>query len=44
MKKNLNDDTRYVKKWEESPVEKYPKWFPMVLIIALILLAAYFIF
>lgn len=44
MKKNLNDDTRYVKKWEEPAVEKNNGWFPIILLIALILLLAYFIF
>ncbi len=44
MKKNLNDDTRYVKKWEETKAEKNWGWMPVLLLVALILLLAYFIF
>ncbi|MFZ5501957.1 MAG: hypothetical protein ACOY3V_00210 [Pseudomonadota bacterium] len=43
MKKNLNDDTRYAKKWDDTPIEKKSEWLPFALLIATILLLAYFI-
>lgn len=44
MKKNLNDDTRYMKKWDDPPAEKKNEWLPLASLAVLVLLLAYFIF
>ena len=44
MKRNLNDDTRYMKKYEEPSGEEKSLWPPVLFFIFLILAAGYFIF
>jgi len=44
MKKNLNDDTRFMKDWNALSTEKNVGRLPIILLIAFVLLLAYFIF
>ena len=44
MKKNLNDDTRYMKPWQPEPSGKKSDRIPMLALLVVILLLAYFIF
>ena len=44
MKQNLNDDTRQIRKLEETPVERKAGWFLILFLIALVLLLGYFLF
>lgn len=43
MIKNLNDDTRYMKKWEGSSTENDPEWMAIASLILVILILGYFI-
>ncbi|MDD5300222.1 MAG: hypothetical protein PHD65_06985 [Gallionella sp.] len=43
MKKNLNDDTRYMRKWEGTPAGNELEWVTIVSLISAILLLGYFI-
>ena len=44
MKKNLNDDTRRIRKCEEPVVEKKAGWVFIVFLVVLILILGYFLF
>lgn len=44
MKQNLNDDTRQIRKFEETPVEKKAGWFLILFLVGLVLLLGYFLF
>lgn len=44
MKKNLNDDTRYMKPWQPDQPNKRSDWVLILGLLALILLLAYVIF
>jgi len=44
MKKNLNDDTRRIRKCEEPVVEKKAGWGFIVFLFVLILILGYFLF
>lgn len=44
MKRNLNDDTRQIKKCEEMPVEKKAGGFLIFILAASILLLGYLLF
>jgi len=43
MKKNLNDDTRYMKRWEDTPAGNEMEWETMAFLMVAILLSGYFI-
>jgi len=43
MKKNLNDDTRYMRKWDGTSAENESEWVAIVSLISAILLLGYFI-
>lgn len=44
MKRNLNDDTRQMRKCEETPVEKKAGWSLILFLMALVLVLGYFLF
>jgi hypothetical protein len=44
MKRNLNDDTRRIKKCEEPEIEKKTGWVFIAALLALVLLLAYYLF
>lgn len=43
MIKNLNDNTRYMKKWEGSSTENDSEWMVIALLISAILILGYLI-
>lgn len=43
MMKNFNDDTRYMRKWEDSPNENDSEWAAIAFLISVILFLGYFI-
>lgn len=44
MKKNLNDDTRRIRKCEEPVVEQKAGWVFIVFLVVLILILSYYLF
>ncbi|HEX5337213.1 MAG TPA: hypothetical protein VFW53_02140 [Gallionella sp.] len=44
MKKNLNDDTRYMEKFDDAPVQKSAGRLLILILIGLILLFGYLFF
>lgn len=44
MKRNLNDDTRQIKQFENAPIEKKAGWFLIISLVFLVLLLGYYLF